>query len=105
MARKTTPADAIRLSMQMGTMLAEAQMVIAMRTFGMMGLWRVGRSENTQMVQEKVAAAQDAAMAAGKAMMAGANPTTIAGAALKPIARRTAANAKRLSRLGPGHPK
>ncbi len=40
--RKTAPADAIRLSMQMGIMLAEAQMVIAKRTFGMMGLWRVG---------------------------------------------------------------
>ena len=40
--RKTAPIDAIRQSMKMGIMLAEAQMVIAKRTFGMMGLWRVG---------------------------------------------------------------
>ncbi len=35
----STPADLMRLSMQTGFMLMQAQMVIGMRMMGMWGLW------------------------------------------------------------------
>ena len=50
----TTPAEAMRLTMQSSMMLAEANMVIAMRMLGMGGMWRVTPSENARMVQEKI---------------------------------------------------
>ena len=99
-----TPAEMIRLSLQTSVMLAEAQMVIAVRMMGMMGLWRVLPSENARMSSEKVAALGEVAMASSKAMMAGKSPALVAEAALKPIRRRTAANVKRLGRRGPGQP-
>jgi hypothetical protein len=96
--------DMMRLSIQTGIMVAEAQMVIGMRMMGMMGLWRVPPSEHGRMSSEKVAAFGQAAMASSRAMMAGKSPSLVAEAALKPIRRKTAANVKRLARRGPGKP-
>ncbi len=99
-----TPKDAIRLMTQSSMMLAEANMVIAMRLMGMGGAWRVTRSENARMVDEK----HDAALAAGQAMaravMAGASPAKVALAGLKPVRARTRANAARLGKRGPKMP-
>ncbi|NHB78436.1 antifreeze protein [Rhodobacter calidifons] len=99
-----TPARMISLSLKTGMMLMEAQMVIGMRMMGMMGMWRVHPSENARMSSEKVAAANASAVAASKAIMAGKPPAVIAEAALKPIARRTRSNVKRLAARGPGKP-
>lgn len=99
-----TPTQMIRLSIQSGMMLAEAQMVIGMRMLGMMSLWRVLPSENARMSSEKVSAMGEAAVASSKAILAGKPPALVAEAALKPIRRRTAANVKRLGRRGPGKP-
>jgi hypothetical protein len=99
-----TPIQMMSLSIRTATMLAEAQMVIGMRMLGMAGMWRVSPTENARMVSEKVSAVQDATLAASKAAMQGKSPATIADHALKPISRRTSANAKRLSRRGPGTP-
>jgi hypothetical protein len=99
-----TPIQMMSLSIRTATMLAEAQMVIGMRMLGMAGMWRVTPSENTRMVNEKLAAAQESAFAATRAALLGKSPATIAEHALKPIRRRTSANAKRLTRRGPGTP-
>lgn len=99
-----TPLQMMSLSIRYATMLAEAQTVIAMRLFGMAGLWRVTPSENTRMVSEKLSAAQDATVAAARAALQGKPPAVIADHALKPIRRRTSANAKRLAKRGPGTP-
>lgn len=96
------PKELVRLSIQTSLMLAEAQMVIAMRMMGMMGLWRVMPSENTRMSSEKVTALGEAAMAASRAVMAGKLPVRVVEAALKPIRSKTSANVKRLVRRGPG---
>ena len=99
-----TPAQMISLSMRTGMMLMEAQMVIGMRMMGMAGLWRVPPSETAKMSSEKVAAVSASAMATSKAILTGKSPAFIAEAALKPIARRTRSNAKRLASRGPGKP-
>ena len=99
-----TPAQMISLSLKTGFMLAEAQMVIGMRMLGMMGMWRVTPSETTRMSSEKLAAASQSAVAASTAMLTGKPPALIAEAALKPIARRTKQNVKRLAARGPGKP-
>lgn len=99
-----TPAQLISLSFKTGFMLAEAQMVIGMRMMGMAGLWRVTPSENARMSSEKVKVMGQSAAAATQAVMAGKPPALIAEAALKPVARATKSNVKRLAARGPGQP-
>ncbi len=88
-----SPGQMMRLGLKSSVMMAEAQAVIAMRMFGMMGMWPVSPGENARMVSEKIAAVQEAQMAVMKAAMNGASP-----AALRPVRRRTKANAERLAR-------
>lgn len=99
-----TPTQMIDLSMKTGMMLMEAQMVIGMRMMGMAGLWRVHPSENARMSSEKVTAMNKVAIATSHAFMTGKSPALIAEAALKPVARTTKSNVKRLARRGPGKP-
>ncbi len=98
------PASLIRLGFHTGIMLAEAQMIVGMRMLGMMGMWRVSPTENSRMVTEKLVAAQQAALAATRATMAGKPPAVAAALALKPVRRRTRSNVIRLARKGPGKP-
>ena len=93
-----SPAQMMRLGLRSSVMMAEAQAVIAMRMFGMMGMWPVSPGENARMISEKLAAVQEAQMAVMKAAMKGASPTTMAEAALRPVRKRTKANAERLAR-------
>ena len=101
---RTRPFQMMHLGAQTTMMLAEAQMVIAMRLLGMAGSWTVGRGENNRMVSEKSAAMLASSMAAGRAIMAGAGPQGVALAALKPIRAKTRANARRLTKAGPKLP-
>ena len=93
-----TPFQAARLAQETGMMLAEAQMVIAMRMFGMAGLVPMSPREPTRMVQEKAEAMVQASKAASRAMMSGGGAASVAMAALKPVRRRTRANVKRLTK-------
>jgi hypothetical protein len=92
--------DLLRLSMQTGTMLAQANMVIAMRMWGMAGAWNVTPGENKRMVDEKGAAMLAAGLAAAGAVAQGKGPVDAALAALQPVARKTRANAARLAKRG-----
>ncbi|MBP1807470.1 antifreeze protein [Rubellimicrobium aerolatum] len=80
------------------TMMAEAQMVMTLRMMGMMGVLPAHKRENHTMMAEKAPAFAEAAMAAGAAMMTGKSPDEIAQAAIRPVARRTRANVKRLTK-------
>lgn len=102
MTRRLRPNEMTRLTMQAGMMLVEATMVIAMRMWGMAGMWRVTGAEDALMVSEKTAAVQAAAMAAGQAIMAGKSPAVVALAAMKPVRAKTRGNVKRLALRGPG---
>lgn len=104
MKRLGTPNEAVRLAVQSGMMLAEANMVIAMRMMGMGGMWRVTPSENARMVQEKSDAAIAAGAAMTRAMLAGQSPAKIALAGMKPVRAKTRANATRLAKRGLGTP-
>ncbi|MFN3822824.1 MAG: antifreeze protein [Pseudorhodobacter sp.] len=95
-----TPADALRLGYQMSMLTIEAQSVIAMRLWGMAGLWNVAPSENNRMVSEKSTAMFAAGLAVQRAVASGASATDTALAAIKPLRRRTGSNARRLSRRG-----
>jgi len=91
-----------RLSAQMGLMMAEANMVVLMRLWGIAGFWNVAPYENRRMVREKATAARDSAFAAARAASLGHSPAGIAHAALKPVRHRTQSNVRRLTRRGPG---
>ena len=78
--------------------LAEAQTVMALRLFGMAGLWPLGPGEHRRMMAEKWSAFTASGTAAGIAAMQGQSPDRVATEALRPIRRVTKANSKRLSR-------
>lgn len=87
----------IVLWQQMTQMALEAQMVIAMRTAGMLGLVEQDTGEAGRMVGEKADAASEAIHAALRAAGRGQRADQIMAAALRPYRRRTKANVKRLS--------
>lgn len=83
-------------AMEAGLMLAEAQVVIALRMAGLAGLWPMAEDEGMMMLAEKVEAGQAAAVAALSAGMGGATAGEVALAAIAPLRDRTRANARRL---------
>ena len=93
--------DLTATSYQMTAMALEAQAVVWMRLWGMVGAWNVSPSENRQMVAEKLVAGLKAQQAATLAVASGKSPVQPAAAALKPIRRKTSSNLSRLSKRGP----
>ncbi len=102
--RKKTPVTMfsgmmapMALSLSMVQLSLDAQKVIALRTAGMMGLWKMPKAETVRMVSEKQQAAALAARAFSLAMARGESPDRVIEAALKPIQRKARANARRLT--------
>ncbi len=83
---------------QMTHMVMDAQMVIALRTAGMMGVLTQDAKEPQRMVMEKADAASEAIHAALRAAGRGQRADEVMAAALRPYRRRTKANVRRLSR-------
>ena len=96
------PFDYWRASLEAGRILAESQVVIGLRLAGMAGFWPMGQGETGRMVAEKLRAGQQSGVAALAAGLAGGNPAQIALAAMKPVGKRTRANARRLTRKAGG---
>jgi len=96
------PLQSWQVSVQVATMLGEAQMVVAYRVLGQMGLWATGPLETRRMFREKPAAFVQSAAAVAAAVQAGKRPDQILAAAVTPLGRRTRANMRRLARRGPG---
>ena len=82
---------------QMARMAWESQMVIALRTAGMMGLVRQDAAEPQRMVVEKADAASEALQAALRAAGRGERADRVMAAALRPYRKRTRAKVRRLS--------
>ena len=93
-----SPADFVAPALIMARMMAEANLIVALRLWGLAGAWPMAANERARMVTEKTAAAQDAVRAAARAAAGGSGAGAIAAAAAKPVARRTRANAARLSK-------
>lgn len=102
MSRDVVDISALRVPIllwqQMAHMAWEAQMVIAMRTAGMMGVVSQDVTEPQRMVIEKADAASEALHAALRAAGRGQRADRVMAAALRPYRRRTRANMHRLSR-------
>ena len=79
-------------------MIAEAQFVIALRLAGMAGLWTLAPGETARMVTEKQRAFAESALALTAAAAGGRRPEQVLDAAVRPLGRRTRANARRLGR-------
>jgi hypothetical protein len=98
MIRHASPFDLWNGSIELATLMAETQLVVAYRMLGMAGLWAVSPRENQRMIAEKGPAFTEAAMAASRATMLGRRPDEILGAWVKPLRRKTRSNARRLGR-------
>jgi len=98
--KRNTPVHYWANAMQFGYLMAEAQAVIAMRLLGMAGVWSVTPAEDARMISEKVYAMTKATTDSAKVAMSGGTVDQIAAAAIKPIRRKTRANARRLGKRG-----
>ncbi|MEM9476287.1 MAG: antifreeze protein [Pseudomonadota bacterium] len=78
----------------------EAQTVVALRLWGMAGIWSIRPTEPVRMFTEKPAAFVEAAAVASHAMLKGRSPDQVARAAMRPLRRKTRANVRRLSKRG-----
>lgn len=98
MSRHASIVDLWQGGVQLATLMVEAQMVVTYRTWGMLGLWAVAPGENQRMVAEKGPAFVEASLAASRAAMSGRRPDEVAAAWIRPLRRKTRANARRLGR-------
>lgn len=80
------------------TMLAEAQTVVALRMMGMAGFWTLADGETARMVTEKQQAFAQSAFDGAAAAMRGQAPEHVLDAFVRPLGRKTSANARRLGR-------
>ncbi len=96
------PFNAMRPAMEASRMMIEAQQVIALRMAGMAGIWSMGPAENQRMVDEKVEAMTESVRAVFVAGMAGKSASSVAMAGIRPLRRRTKANAIRLTKKAGG---
>ena len=103
--RIATPAEMIGASTALTMLVWETNAVIAMRTLGMMGLWSVGKSENTRMFTEKPTAFAKSAAAGMSAAAQGKRPDEVAMAMIKPLRAKTKSNSARLAKKGPSLPR
>ena len=96
------PFDLMRPAIEASKMMVEAQQVIALRMAGMAGIWSMGPHENQRMIDEKVEAMTESAKAVIAAGMVGKSAGAVAMAGIRPLRRRTKANASRLSKKAGG---
>lgn len=83
-------------------MRVEARQVIALRMAGMAGVWSIGPDESRRMVDEKVAALTESVKAAFAAGAAGTSAAAVAMPGIRPLRRRTKANARHLTKMAGG---
>lgn len=83
----------------------QAQAVIALRTLAMLGVLPRRAGEDRRMVEEKVRAFGLSALAAGAAAAKGGDAHAVARAAIRPLAKRTRSNVRRLTRPPKPKPK
>lgn len=95
---KSSPMAIWKSGFDAWRMMTEAQTVVGLRMMGMAGLWTLADSETTRMFTEKQQAFAQAALGLTTAAMRGQPPEQILAAAVRPLGRKTSANARRLGR-------
>jgi len=101
MKRAVSPFDLWTLGLDLTYLAVEAQTVVALRLWGMAGVWSVTPHEHTRMVTEKTQAFTESAWGAAKVATGGGRPDQVASAAIRPLRRKTRANSRRLIKRGP----
>lgn len=86
-----------RLMAQMTRIAIESQMIIGLRMAGMMGFMAQAPGEPFRMIAEKQAAASESLFAIAQATSRGVPADRVMSAALRPYAKRTRANSRRLA--------
>jgi hypothetical protein len=102
--KKASASAVMDLNFALWRMGFEAQSVIAMRTMGAAGFWNHSDLENQLMLREKQKAFAKGTAGAARALMRGESPAAIMLEAVKPMQRKTGANARRLTKRGPRIP-
>lgn len=97
MGKIVTPMDLALAGLRTWQVQAQSCAVMGLRVAGMAGAWSMPPSEAIHMVAEKQADFAEAGRKMTQAMLAGVAPLAVYGAGLKPVARRTKANVRRLS--------
>jgi hypothetical protein len=92
------PLDYWRASIEAVRIMTESQVVIGLRLAGFAGFWPMDGAEGPRMLAEKLQAGAMSSGAALRVGLAGGSLPEIALAAMKPVRRRTRANARRLRR-------
>lgn len=90
--------DALKIWGDLARIGLESQVVIGLRTAGMIGLIDTPKGETTRMVVEKQQAAMASIRGATRAAMRGHDAGRILDAAIRPYGHRTSANTRRLMR-------
>lgn len=96
------PAAQVRLASQFARIAIESNMVIGLRMAGMMGLMVQAPGEPFRMVAEKHSALSESLFAMASAGMRGHSAERMLSAGMRPYARRTRANSRRLSAVKAG---
>lgn len=102
--KKSNSNAVMNLNFALWRMGFEAQSVIAMRTMGAAGFWNNSTSENELMIREKQVAFAKGTAGAARALMRGESPAAVMLEAVKPMQKKTGANARRLTKRGPRIP-
>ncbi|MFN3226936.1 MAG: hypothetical protein ACE360_11885 [Hyphomicrobiales bacterium] len=102
--KKPTGNAIMNLNFALWRMGFEAQSVIAMRTMGAAGFWNHSDRENQLMLREKQKAFAKGTAGAARALMRGESPAAVMLEAVKPMQKKTGANARRLTKRGPRIP-
>ncbi|MEQ8656974.1 MAG: hypothetical protein RIC24_06670 [Hyphomicrobiales bacterium] len=102
--KKSNSNAVMNLNFALWRMGFEAQSVIAMRTMGAAGFWNHSDLENQLMVREKQVALAKGTAGAARALMRGESPAAVMLEAVKPMQKKTGANARRLTKRGPRIP-
>lgn len=90
--------DPLALWMAWWRLGVEAQTVIALRSLAMIGVLPRRAGEDRRMAEEKVRAFGLSALAAGATAARGGDAHSVAQAAIRPLAKRTRSNVRRLTR-------
>lgn len=93
-----SPGPVIELVLRSSQLAIEAHAVIALRIFGMAGLWPVQADESRRMIAEKGPAWIKAARHANRALLSGGRPDEILLATIEPLRRKAQRNRERLLR-------
>jgi hypothetical protein len=100
MSQFPKPIDLLSTGLEAWHLVAETHQVVAYRLMGLAGFWSVLPTENSRMVREKGPAFAKSAKNAMAAASKGQRPDQVMMAAIKPLRKKTTANAKRLSKRG-----